>query len=227
VGLFGVVSLLIRNRMLVFNAAAMAALVMLLLDRLPIDPFIRPMAPVLAGTPWLAIHVPIIMVSYSTLAIATFLAHIALGARLFSRADARQVEKWSTLLYWYLLVGSILLLAGILTGSIWAASSWGRYWGWDAKEVWSLVAFLAYMAILHARSDGQMGSFGVAVSTIVAFWTILMTYLGVNYVLGTGLHSYGGSGANLINTMLLIALVEMAFIFVAWQATTRRASAKA
>ncbi len=55
------------------------------------------------------------------------------------------------LLYWYMLVGSILLIAGILTGSVWAASSWGRYWGWDPKEVWSLVAFLAYMAILHGE----------------------------------------------------------------------------
>ena len=60
-------------------------------------------------------------------------------------------------LYWYIHVGSILLIAGILTGSIWAASSWGRYWGWDPKEVWSLVAFLAYMAILHARFDRQIG----------------------------------------------------------------------
>lgn len=227
VGLFGVVSVLLRNRMLAFNAAAMSALTMLLLDRLPIDPFVRPMAPVLSGTPWLAIHVPIIMVSYSTFAIATFLAHLVLGARIFAPGDTRRAEKWSTLLYWYILVGSILLIAGILTGSIWAASSWGRYWGWDAKEVWSLVAFLAYMAILHARSDGQMGTFGVAVSSIIGFWTILMTYLGVNYVLGTGLHSYGGSGANLLNTMLLIALAEMAFILAAWQATPPKPKAVA
>ena len=80
-------------------------------------------------------------------------------------------------------VGSIFLLAGILTGSVWAASSWGRYWGWDPKEVWSLVAFLAYMAILHLKVDKVIGTFGVAVISILAFQTILMTYLGVNYVL--------------------------------------------
>jgi ABC-type transport system involved in cytochrome c biogenesis permease subunit len=218
VGLFGVVSLLVRNRMLIYNASAMSALVMLLLDRLPLDPFIRPMAPVLSGTPWLAIHVPIIMVSYSTFAIATFLGHLVLGARLFAPGRSELSERWSNLLYWYLLVGSILLIAGILTGSIWAASSWGRYWGWDPKEVWSLVAFLAYVAILHARSDGQIGPFGVAVSSIAAFWTILMTYIGVNFVLGSGLHAYAGGSANLLSVMVVIALAEVAFILAAWRA---------
>ncbi len=139
------------------------------------------MPPVLSGTPWLAIHVPIIMVSYSTFAIATFLAHLVRSGVAALRAPARGRagdERGTSSLYWYMHVGSILLIAGILTGSIWAASSWGRYWGWDPKEVWSLVAFLAYMAILHARIDGQIGSFGVARGRIVAFWTILMTYLG-------------------------------------------------
>jgi len=227
VGLFGVVSVLVRNRMLVYNATAMSALVMLLVDLLPMDPFIRPMAPVLSGTPWLAIHVPIIMVSYSTFAIAAFLGHLVLGARLFAPGRADLSSKWSTLLYWYLLVGSILLIAGILTGSIWAASSWGRYWGWDPKEVWSLVAFLAYMAILHARSDGQIGPLGVAAWSIGAFWTILMTYIGVNYVLGSGLHAYAGGSANLLNTMLIVAAAESAFVFAALSAKPGAKAAKA
>jgi cytochrome c-type biogenesis protein CcsB len=218
VGLFGVVSVLARNRMLIFNASAMAALVMLLLDRLPIDPFIHPIPPVLSGTPWLAIHVPIIMVSYSTFAIATFLAHLVLGATLFAPKKSQRIDRWSDLLYWYLVAGSILLIAGILTGSIWAASSWGRYWGWDPKEVWSLVAFLAYMAILHARIDGRLGSFGVAAWSIAAFWTILMTYLGVNFVLASGLHSYGFGSSGLVQTMIVIMLAEAAFLFASWRA---------
>jgi cytochrome c-type biogenesis protein CcsB len=216
VGLFGVIALAFRGHMLAFNAAGMAALVTLLLDRLPIDPFVHPMAPVLSGTPWLAIHVPIIMVSYSTFAIAAFLAHMQLGVGLFAPQHPAKVRKWSQLLYWYLMVGSILLIAGILTGSIWAASSWGRYWGWDPKEVWSLVAFLAYMAILHARSDGQISAFGVAVASIVSFWTILMTYLGVNFVLASGLHSYGFGSTNLVTTLVVVALAEAAFLGAAW-----------
>jgi ABC-type transport system involved in cytochrome c biogenesis permease subunit len=221
VGLFGVVALLLRNRMLIANAAAMGALAMLLVDLLPMDGFVHPVAPVLAGTPWLAIHVPIIVISYSVLAMATGLAHLVLGATIFAPARRDLVERWSQLLYWYLHVGSILLITGILTGSIWAASSWGRYWGWDPKEVWSLVAFLAYMAILHARFDHQIRSFGVAVASILAFWTILMTYLGVNYVLATGLHAYGFGSSNLVTVMLGIAGAEAVFLVAAWNAQRR------
>src|SRR6266702_4713206 len=215
VGLFAIVALLfIRNRLLVVNASAGAALTMALTDLLPIDGFIHPMAPVLSGTPWLAIHVPIIMVSYAVLAMGVIIAHmqIAFGA---VRADREElVAKMADLNYWYMLAGSILLIAGILTGSIWAASSWGRYWGWDPKEVWSLVAFLAYMAILHGKVDRILGRFGVAAVSIVAFQTILMTYLGVNYVLGTGMHAYGFGNSPIVMWMLLIVAAEAAFL--AW-----------
>ena len=99
---------------------------------------------------------------------------------------------------------------------MWAASSWGRYWGWDPKEVWSLVAFLAYMAILHARAERLIGTFGVAAWSIVAFQTILMTYLGVNFVLAAGLHSYGFGDSSVVRSMVVTALVEGTFIAVAW-----------
>jgi ABC-type transport system involved in cytochrome c biogenesis permease subunit len=221
VALFGVVSVALRNRMLVFNAAAMAALATGLTDLLPMDPFIRPMPPVLSGTPWLAIHVPIIMVGYAVLAIVMFFGHLVVGVEIFAPARRDLAERWGLLLYWYTHVGSILLITGILTGSIWAASSWGRYWGWDPKEVWSLVAFLAYMAILHARSDRQIGSFGVAVGAIAAFWTILMTYLGVNFVLASGLHSYGFGSSSMVRILAAVALVEIAFCAWGFRAVRR------
>ncbi len=227
VGLFAVLALLLGNRILIFNAAAMSALAMLLVDRLPMDPFIHPMPPVLSGTPWLAIHVPIIMVSYATLALVTFFAHVVVGVEIFAPERREVAHRWSQLAYWYIHVGSILLIAGILTGSIWAASSWGRYWGWDPKEVWSLVAFLAYMAILHARFDKQIEDFGVAVGSIAAFWMILMTYLGVNYVLAAGLHSYGFGSSNLVTIMAVIAAVEIAFVGAGWWAVRRRTRAAA
>ena len=88
---------------------------------------------------------------------------------------------------------------------MWAASSWGRYWGWDPKEVWSLVAFLCYMAILHAKVDKMIGQFGVAAISIAAFQTILFTYLGVNFVLTTGMHSYGMGDSPVVMWMLVTA----------------------
>ena len=227
VALFGVISVLARQRMLVLNAAATSALATLLLDLLPIDPFIHPMQPVLSGTPWLAIHVPIIMIGYAVLALGLVVAHMQIAFAAFGKGRGTLVEKLYELLYWYMHVGSIFLLAGILTGSVWAASSWGRYWGWDPKEVWSLVAFLAYMAILHARSDLQIGAFGVAIASIAAFWTILMTYLGVNYVLASGLHSYGFGSSSLVRIMTLIAAVEAGFLIAGAVAHRRRLAAEA
>jgi len=222
VGLFGIVAVLLKNRLLVANAAGASAVAMLLCDLLPMDPFVHPMAPVLSGTPWLAIHVPIVVISYSVFALATVLGHMVIGAEIFAPAGRERIRRWNQLLYWYLHVGSILLIAGILTGSIWAASSWGRYWGWDPKEVWSLVAFLAYMAILHARFDHQIEDFGVAAGSIAAFWTILMTYLGVNFVLASGLHSYGFGSSNLVRSLASVAVVEIAFLTWGWLAVRRR-----
>ncbi len=132
------------------------------------------------------------------------------------------VRKLSEILYLYLHVGSILLAAGILTGSIWAASSWGRYWGWDPKEVWSLIALLAYMAILHARSDKMIGAFGTAAWSILAFLSVLMTYLGVNFVLSAGLHSYGFGESPVAFWLLLFTVAEIVFLSAAAKAHHQR-----
>ena len=223
VGCFAIIAYaVLRNRVVVINAAGMAALAMMLTDLLPIDKFIHPIAPVLAGTPWLAIHVPIIMVSYSILALGLVVAHMQIGFTIFAPARVELVDKMYDLLYWYIFVGSLFLIAGIITGSMWAASSWGRYWGWDPKEVWSLVAFLAYMAILHAKLDRLIGKFGVAAISIAAFQTILMTYLGVNFVLTTGMHSYAMGDSPVLKWMLLVAGAEV--IFLVWGAVAYRRS---
>ncbi len=222
VGLFAAIATLtIKNRLVIFNAAGMSTLVIMLTDLLPMNSFIHPMPPVLSGTPWLAIHVPIIMVSYALLALSAFVAHMRIGVEIFKPAERAMAMVMDEAHYWYVQIGSIMLIIGILTGSIWAASSWGRYWGWDPKEVWSLVAFLAYMAILHARIDRWIGGFGVAVASIAAFGTILMTYLGVNYVLAAGLHSYGFGGSKITFWLMVGAVVEAAFVGVGFWAFRR------
>jgi ABC-type transport system involved in cytochrome c biogenesis permease subunit len=211
----------LRNRIVLVNGAFIAALAMLLTDLLPMDAFIHPVAPVLAGTPWLAIHVPIIMVSYAILALGLVAAHMQIGFTIFAPGRQELIERMHEMLYWYILVGSIFLLGGIVTGSMWAASSWGRYWGWDPKEVWSLVAFLAYMAILHARLDRVIGRFGVAAVSIIAFQTILMTYLGVNFVLSTGMHAYAMGDSPVLAWLILAALAEAIFLAAGFLAYRR------
>ena len=223
VGLFALVAMgSIRNRLVVFNAALVSTVTMVLIDLLPMDPFVHPMPPVLSGTPWLAIHVPITMVSYSVFAVGVLLAHMQIGVEIIGKGKPDLVRRTNQMLYWYIHVGSILLVAGILTGSIWAASSWGRYWGWDPKEVWSLIAFLAYMAILHGRFDRLIGPYSTAALSIVAFWTVLMTYIGVNFVLSSGLHSYGFGESSVVRWMAILAILEIAFLTVGWIAHRRR-----
>ncbi len=82
-----------------------------------------------------------------------------------------------------------------MLGGVWASYSWGRFWGWDPKETWALIATLGYLAILHARMTGWIKDFGMAVGSLLGYLLVLMAWYGVNFVLGTGLHSYGfGSG---------------------------------
>ncbi|MBI5866634.1 MAG: cytochrome c biogenesis protein CcsA [Planctomycetes bacterium] len=261
-GAFAILAMIVqRQRLVPLTASAMGALALLLADCLPLDHFVRPIAPVLMDTVWMSIHVPIIMVSYSVLALGVLIAHGLLVVLAVAPLRSQLIARLDALHYWYIHVGSILLFIGIVTGSMWAASSWGRYWGWDPKEVWSLVAFLGYMAILHVRIDRERvarpvaavaavliagtlvlalkpllslnagnlavvagllaamavfllarGTFATAVKSILAFWLILMTYLGVNFVLGTGLHSYGfGTGA-VVRYMFLTGSIDLGLI---------------
>ncbi len=263
-GAFAIVSiLLLRDRLVPFTASVMGALALFLADTLPLDHYVRPIAPVLLDTIWMSIHVPVIMVSYSVLALAMLIAHAQLVVMAVMPARRRLVEAVDGVHYWYLHVGCVLLGAGIITGSMWAASSWGRYWGWDPKEVWSLIAFLAYLAILHVRGPRERlpgwvyafgigltvavlaivvpslapltsmtvlallgaviaavlflfgrGPFATALKSIVAFWLIIMTYVGVNFILGIGLHSYGfGTGA-VVRYLFLTGGLDLAFILL-------------
>ena len=78
---------------------------------------------------------------------------------------------------------------------MWANESWGRFWGWDPKETWALITFLGYAIVIHLKFAKILRPFGLALSSILGFLLVLMTWYGVNFVLGRGLHSYGqGSG---------------------------------
>ena len=76
---------------------------------------------------------------------------------------------------------------------IWANQSWGTYWSWDPKEVWALISMLIYCIPFHTESLPFMKKAKVMDwYLIMAFLSILMTYFGVNYLLG-GMHSYAGN----------------------------------
>ena len=93
----------------------------------------------------------------------------------------------------FMYFGLILITIGTFLGAVWANQSWGRYWGWDAKESWALVTILVYTIITHIRLIHRWRNDIIfSALSVYALLSILMTYFGVNYYL-SGLHSYGNS----------------------------------
>jgi len=156
------------------------------------------------------------MLSYSAFAVAMVLGHVMLLVELvFQRQRVDVLTSLSKLLYKTLQVGILFLAAGIIFGAIWANESWGRYWGWDPKETWSLITFFVYLAIIHARFAGWLRHFGLAATAILGFLAVVMTYYGVNYILAAGMHSYGFSEGGQFY-VALYATVELAIVAAAW-----------
>jgi len=105
------------------------------------------------------------------------------------RSALPSAEKLDGLMYKLAGVTFAGLALLLMTGAVWANESWGRYWGWDAKEVGALVAWLTYAGFLHSRiAYGWKGRHS-AYFAVVAFLFVIFTYLGVSYLL-PGLHSY-------------------------------------
>ena len=152
------------------------------------NPAITPLMPVLSS-PLLSIHVMSIMISYSLFAIMML---NGISAEILHRSGNRSnevcnLENNSRII---LYPAVFLLVFGIFIGAIWANVSWGRYWGWDPKEVWALITMLIYSSALHTESIRFFKSpMFFHRFCILAFISVLITYFGVNFILG-GMHSY-------------------------------------
>lgn len=165
------------------------------------NPQITPLMPVLVS-PWLSIHVSLIMMSYALLAFIMLNGILALCLRKkesennVSGNDAIQdnrIEQLTLVSRLLLYPATFFLGAGIFLGAVWANVSWGRYWAWDPKEVWALITFLVYGVAFHSQSLRIFRKpLFFHIYMILAFLTVLMTYFGVNYVLG-GMHSYANA----------------------------------
>jgi len=179
-----------RAKYYLLAAAPLSIVCLILADSLPaiLDPTIKPLVPVLRDNFWLSIHVPTITLSYASFALALGLGHILLANYLFAPNNKKRIRSLAKWNYGVLQVGVLLLTIGIILGGIWAHFSWGRFWGWDPKETWALIALMCYVVPLHGRLVGWLADFGMAVTSVVAFNAVLMAWYGVNFVLGTGLH---------------------------------------
>ena len=181
-----------------------------------------PLQPVLRDNFWLTIHVLTIVSSYAAGALAWGLGLLSLGHYLLGsyrptagggKRPPAACAELAGFIYKAMQVAVLLLAAGTILGGLWADVSWGRFWGWDPKEVWALVSLLAYLVVLHGRYAGWIGNFGLAAGSVLGAAVIGMSWYGVNFLLGAGLHSYGfGQGGQteffaflIANVVLLVA----------------------
>lgn len=135
------------------------------------NPMVTPLMPVL-HSPWLSLHVSLVMTSYAMLVVVA-----AMGLCGLVRNPDFMRRRALNLLH----PAVYLLGLGIITGSVWANESWGRYWGWDPKETWALITFLIYAIPLHLRRPSLWWF-------ILPLLSVAMTYFGVNYL--SSLHAY-------------------------------------
>ena len=153
------------------------------------NPQITQLMPVLQS-PLLSIHVVVIMIAYSLLAFIMLNGVTAVILHQSQKECKEQIERLQIISQIILYPAIFLLAIGIFIGAVWANVTWGRYWGWDPKEVWALITMLVYALALHPRSLPWFHrTMFFHVFCITAFITVLITYFGVNFLLG-GMHSY-------------------------------------
>jgi len=187
----------LKNRSIGVFVLPVAFLIMAYASIAPgINNRIEPLIPALQSN-WLTSHVLTCFMGY-----AAFTVAFGLGIMFFvKKAAGENSSKTSIfirllpseyqmdeLMYSSTALGFIFLTLGIVTGSVWAHYAWGSYWSWDPKETWSLITWLTYAVMLHARQVRGWRGQRMAVMAIVGFGCVLFTYLGVNFL--PSLHSY-------------------------------------
>ncbi|MGH7738738.1 MAG: cytochrome c biogenesis protein [bacterium] len=202
-----------KNRSFALAGSILGVAGFILADNIPsvLDPSIQPLEPVLRNNFWLTIHVLTITLSYAAFLLSLGIGHVALWSLWRHPEDKERLQVQVRLMYRVVQVGVVLLAAGTILGGVWASYSWGRFWGWDPKETWALIALLGYVAILHGRLAGWLKEKGFIIGVICAFLGVLMAWYGVNFVLGVGLHSYGFSKGGLPYVCTYVGL-ELALV---------------
>ena len=185
------------------------------------DPEITNLVPVLKSY-WLTLHVSVITGSYGFLGLGAILGLITMILLLFSNKKNQErisntIDELTVINYKTLTLGLYFLTIGTFLGAVWANESWGRYWGWDPKETWSLITIVIYSIVIHSRLiPGMKDIFIFNLVSLFAFSSVLMTYFGVNYYL-SGLHSYAAGDPVPVPSFVYITLFLLTAIsFVAY-----------
>lgn len=204
-----------RRANILLAGAGVATLCMIVADRAPaiLDASLQPLEPVLRSNLWLIVHVMTITLSYAAFFLALGISNVGMFHMIKGKSvNSEVIRDLVDSCYKCLQVGVVLLAAGTILGGVWADYSWGRFWGWDPKETWALIALLGYLALLHGRLAGWVKNFGMLAGSIIAFNLVIMAWYGVNFVLGAGLHSYG-FGAGGIEYVAVFCGLQFLYVF--------------
>jgi len=183
-----------KSKLTVASGTFVASMILMIAHWNWMDPSIANLAPVLDSY-WLMIHVAVIVGSYGPFTLGMVLAMVSLILMIFSTEKNKvkmdlNIKEITYITEMSLTVGLVMLTIGNFLGGQWANESWGRYWGWDPKETWALISIMVYAFVIHARFVPALrGNWIFNLMSVVAFYSIMMTYFGVNFYL-TGLHSY-------------------------------------
>jgi len=194
------------------------------------DPEITNLVPVLRSY-WLTLHVSVITGSYGFLGLGAILGLIVLVMMLFIHSGNRErisavIDELTVINYRSVTLGLYFLTIGTFLGAIWANESWGRYWGWDPKETWSLITIIVYTLVTHSRMmPGMKDTYTFNLLSLFGFSSVLMTYFGVNYYL-SGLHSYAGGDPVPVPVFVYVAVGILISLAVSSGFAYRRASGK-
>lgn len=193
------------------------------------DPEITNLVPVLKSY-WLTLHVSVITGSYGFLGLGAILGLITLILLALVNPGNRErisatIDELTVINYKSLTLGLYLLTIGTFLGAVWANESWGRYWGWDPKETWSLITIIVYSIVIHSRIiPGMKDIYIFNLLSLFAFSSVLMTYFGVNYYL-SGLHSYAGGDPVPVPSFVYITVIVLVLLsFIAYTRYSRQRS---
>ncbi len=179
--------------------AILSALSLMVAGMSNMNPEITNLVPVLKS-PWLTIHVAVIMAGYGFLGLASIMGLLNVALYAFMKPSNKEqllviINQVTRVNHLTLIVGLYFMTAGVFLGGVWANESWGRYWGWDPKETWALITVLVYAFVTHMhRIPGLRGTFAFNLASFISYSSVMMTYFGVNYFLG-GIHSYASGSS--------------------------------
>jgi cytochrome c-type biogenesis protein CcsB len=204
-----------RKSAFALSATAVLASMTLMVAHLSfMDPEITNLVPVLKSY-WLTLHVSVITGSYGFLGLGAILGLITLILLSLSNDKNRErisntIDELTVINFKTLTLGLYFLTIGTFLGAVWANESWGRYWGWDPKETWSLITIIIYSIVIHNRRiPGMKDIFTFNLISLFAFSSVLMTYFGVNYYL-SGMHSYASGESAPVPSFVYIVVIVLA-----------------